>query len=63
MHSACSCASQAPHETTRVGAHLDPIQEIGPIVGGGCCFMSGHSFARLWYTNTYTYMYVLSPST
>ena len=27
----------------------DPIQEIKSEVGGGCSFVSGRSFARLWY--------------
>ena len=30
-----------------IQVNFDPIQEIGPKVGGGCSFMSGSFFARL----------------
>ena len=30
-----------------IQVNFDPIQEIGPKLGGGCSFMSGPFFARL----------------
>ena len=32
-----------------IQVNFDPIQEIGSKVGGGCSFVSGRSFTRLWY--------------
>ena len=32
-----------------IRVNFDPIQEIGPKVGGGCSFVSGPFFARLRY--------------
>ena len=33
-----------------IRVNFDPIQEIGPKVGGGCPFVSGPFFARLRYS-------------
>ena len=37
--------------------NIDPIQEIGPKLGGGHSFVSGPSFARLWYLQEEVYMF------
>ena len=40
-----------------IRVNFDPIQKIGPKVGSGCSFMSGHSFTRLRYIyNIYIFL-------
>ena len=34
-----------------IRVNFDPIQEIGPKVGGGRSFVSGPLFVRLWYVS------------
>ena len=50
MHSARGCASETPCEApgwALIQINFDPMQEIGPKVGGGCSFVNGPFFVRL----------------
>ena len=43
--------AKLPPRWALIQVNFDPIQEIGPKVGGGRSFVSGPFFARLWYVS------------
>ena len=49
MHLVWGCVAKLTPRWVLIQVNFDPIQEIGSKIGGGCSFVSGRSFMRLWY--------------